>query len=391
MQLDKNLYIFNRYPIYISNNSFKQNIYISRDIQFYIKDLLFYIKLKKLICIGGESYLYGLCNDNINKIIHYTNSKYIFDDALFNNKFFNKNIDNYLIDYNNFDKLINGDILILNLAKLNINLLSVINKRFFKYIIIINCHHLEFWKRIKYLTKFKLIKRKQFICKDYFVTVTLFKYKYKQPIFISLGSNCSISYQLKNLGIRDKSYPFDWCKVSLSQVKNVLENKFKDFSDIKIKKFSSNHEYKHNNKYGSFVLNNKYNITFAHELFINSDKNIHKFKNILDRRIQRFLEHKNDYIIFVILEYNKFNDNKLLELITKLNKYFNYFKILYIKIDDQKNTNIKFNKNTLLDDNYKITISNKYNCIKTIHVNKNIINWEDWKYSNLDWHNIIFE
>lgn len=390
MYLTRNLYIFNKYPIYISNNSFKQNIYISKDIQFHIKDLLYDIKLNKLICIGGESYLYGLCNDDINKIIHYTNSKYIFNDVLFNNKFFNKNIKNYLIDYNNFDKLISGDILILNIARLNINLLNIINKRFFKYIIIINCHHLEFWKRIKYLTNFKLINRKQFICKDYFVSVTLFKYKYKQPVFISLGNNCSISYQLQNLGIKKYSYPFDWCKISISQLNDILENNFEDFSDINIKKFSNNHLYNDNNKYGSYLLHNKYNITFAHELFINSNKNINKFKLKLNKRIKRFLDHKNDYIIFIIIEHKQSNENKLLELVNKLNKYFNYFKILYIKIDDIENIKTISLKNTNLDKNYKISISNKYNYIKTIHVNKNIINWEDWKYSNLDWHNIIF-
>ena len=27
----------------------------------------------------------------------------------------------------------------------------IINNRYYKYLIIINCHHLEFWKRIKYL------------------------------------------------------------------------------------------------------------------------------------------------------------------------------------------------------------------------------------------------
>jgi hypothetical protein len=390
MQLNRNLYIFNRYPIYISNKSFKQNIYISKDIQFYINDLLFNLKLKKLICIGGESYLYGLCNDNINKIVHYTNSEYIYNDMIFNNKFFKKSINNNLINYNNYDKIINGDILILNIAKLNINLLNVINKRFYKYIIIINCHHLEFWKRIKYLTNFKLRKRKQFICKDYFVTVTLFKYKYKQPLFISLGGNCSISHQLQNLGIKNNSYPFDWCKISLSQLNKVLDNKFKDFTDIKIKKFSNNHEYIKNINHGSYLLNNKYNITFAHELFINSNKNINKFKLLLDKRIKRFMTHKEDYIIFVILEYQKSNEHILLELVKKLNKYFNYFKILYIKIDDEENPNNISIKNTSLDNNYKIRISNKYNYIKTIHVNKNIIDWEDWKYSNLDWHNIIF-
>ena len=39
---------------------------------------------------------------------------------------------------------------------------------------------------------------------------------------ISLGSNCSVTYQLNKLGLRMQAYPFDWVKISLNQLNNIL-------------------------------------------------------------------------------------------------------------------------------------------------------------------------
>lgn len=47
--------------------------------------------------------------------------------------------------------------------------------------------------------------------------------------YIGLGSNCSITWQLNKYNLRTKSYPFDWVKISLSQIINILENNFDDY------------------------------------------------------------------------------------------------------------------------------------------------------------------
>jgi hypothetical protein len=391
-QYERNLYIFNKIPIFISNTSFKQNSKISKELRFYTQNILNnLIDLNKfkycitMVCIGGESYLYGLTNNKINKIIHYTNSLSIYQDFYLNNTIYKKKYKNFLINYNSYQNIKNSDILIINNSKLNINLLNVINKRFYKYIIIINCHHIEFWKRIHILSNYKILSRKQFITKDYFVTVTVLEYKYTIPTFISLGNTCAITYQLKKLGLRKEAYPFDWCKINLLQLNKVLKNDFENFSNIIVKKFSSNYFYVNNKSksLGSYILKNDYNILFAHELYENSLTELTNFQNKLNIRINRFKSLKNSYIVFIILDVN--NQALLIDLINNLKKYFNTFKILYININNLEN-NLDLDYN--LNKNINILENNNY--VKCITINNNIIDWGNWKHSNLNWHNIIF-
>ena len=47
--------------------------------------------------------------------------------------------------------------------------------------------------------------------------------------YISLGSNCSVSYQLQKYNLKLKSFPFDWSKLSITQLISVLENDFSDY------------------------------------------------------------------------------------------------------------------------------------------------------------------
>ena len=72
---------------------------------------------------------------------------------------------------------------------------------------------------------------------------------------ISLGGNCSITYQLNKYNLREKAYPFDWCKISINQLLNVLENNFDNYVDtLTIKKYSENHN--------SNLISNIYNIQY---------------------------------------------------------------------------------------------------------------------------------
>ena len=351
---------FNNSNVYINKNSFLQNNLISKELRF---DVNLELNCNNIVSIGGESYLFGLTNENIISIINYTNSKYIFDDAILNNKIYNKHLKNYLIDYNLFTKIKNADTLIINLAKLNINLLNVINNRFYQKIIIINCHHDEFWKRIKLLTNYKLIKRKQYITNNNFITVNILKYKYSIPIFIPIGNNCSVAYQLKKLNIRYNSYPFDWAKMNIRKLNRVLENDFKDYSKLRIHKFSNNHLDNIHNIHGTYILKNSYNINFAHELLDIHDLN--KLEFLFEKRINKIINCKNNYIVFVLLNLEAIMDSEIELLITNLKKHFNNFKILYIS-------------------NYKIK-NNDY------IIQYNIDNyWTDWKFNHLNWYDIIF-
>jgi hypothetical protein len=169
--------IFNNNLIFISSNSFQQNHKVLKTkIRKYVMELLNNFKPQTILCIGGESYLYGLMCQ-IPKITHYTNSKSIYLDSLFNSKLFSSQISNNLINYNiiTFNKCF--DYGVINLANLCSNLLKQINNLNIQKIIIINCHHNDFWKKIKLLSNYKIINRQYFVCDKlrYFLTVSILK------------------------------------------------------------------------------------------------------------------------------------------------------------------------------------------------------------------------
>lgn len=158
--------------IFVNKKSFIQNnIILGNKIRKYVLKNI--NENKKLICIGGESYNYLFF---VNSGIFYTNSNVILEDFYYNKKIYNKNLNGEIIDYNKINKSFDSETIILNLSKLNINLLQKINNSNLKYIIIINCHHKDFWKKIIYLNKFKLISRKKFIDEKigYYITVNIF-------------------------------------------------------------------------------------------------------------------------------------------------------------------------------------------------------------------------
>lgn len=329
---------FNDNVVFISKWSFLQNKNLCKNIRKYVINLL---NTENLVCIGGEAYLIGLVS-NITEITNYTNSKFIYDDCNFNNKFYRKIIVNELIDYNTIDRISDGKILLVNLARLNSNLMKIINKNTFTKIVIISCHHDDFWKKIKLLTNYSLIVRKKFITDVNFITVNIF---IRKNLYISLGGNCAVSWNLRRLFLRKESYPFDWCKMNINKLNSVLENNFDGFSNVNIKKFSDNHN--------SCIYKNKYNITFAHEMVIYEK---------LEERIVRFKALKNP--TFVILK----TDNKCIDidvLIKNLQRYFVDFKIIIIS---------------------KIFISSMFvKYVKLDEFNDN------WKYPNVNWRSIFSE
>lgn len=177
---------------------------------------------------------------------------------------------------------------------------------------------------------------------------------------ISLGGNCSIAYQLNKYEYRETSYPFDWCNIKISQLINVLENDFEDFEEIKILKFSDKHHYDDNN--GSFILTNKYNIKFAHELININD--IDELKVKFKRRIERFKLLRNK--IFIRLEINNLSNDKLNREYNKLNQIItNQYQSKLIVIS-------------------KLPLTFIFKWIKLEDYE------EDWHYNNVNWKDIFY-
>lgn len=312
--------IFNNRIIFQSLTSFQQNNKVlGLNIRKFVSSL---ITTETINAIGGESYLY-----NINKKCRfYTDSKSIIKDAVFNNY---KDVNT--IDYNK-DKI---DLLsvdsVLNLSTLNINLMKQINNSSSNRIIIINCNHKDFWKKVKLLTNYKLVIRKKFVDYKvgYYITVNLLVRK----SFVSLGGNCSVTYQLNKLGLRNKAYPFDWSQIKISSLVEAFKSNFEDYQIIYVDKYSDAHN--------SFIVKNKY-AKFAHEVL---NDNTNNFSLQLVRRIERLKEIENP--VFVRLETFNFKNQDTykdywIKLCSLLDAIFDKYKIILVSKINPKLDKIKW-------------------------------------------------
>lgn len=347
-RLDEN-YIpqyFNSRIVFQSFPSFQQNnLNLSREIRKYVSMSITTLGINS---IGGESYLYDITK----KGTYYTNSASNIKDAKYNGY-----TNNHLIDYNK-DKIVLSHLdTVVNLSKLNKFILHQVNKSCSNKIIIINCHHHDFWKKKTLLSNYKLFTRKQYIdfTSGYFITVSIFL---RKKGFVPLGGNCSVSYNLKKAGLRNTAYPFDWCQIKLGQIMNVFNNNFKDYSQVNIKMFSEKHE-------NSYIVTNSYS-RFAHEVYLETQ--LEEFKKKLEIRINRLKNLVNP--IFIRNETFAYKDKKT---------YIKYWKNIIKVLDVQYNMNYKI-----------ILISNINPELKNIIWHQYQSKDKGWKKDDLPW-NTIFQ
>lgn len=196
-------------------------------------------------------------------------------------------------------------------------------------------------------------------------------------MYISLGGSCAISNIIRKQD-NHQTLPFDWTKITLKQLKDVLKNNFKDYSNIEIFKYSDNHD--------SYILKNNYNIQFAHE--VQNKYSLDEFKQKLDNRITKFnkiLSETEDEIKFIRFETSPYKNNYFAEFIELLN-------IIHEKKNKKCNINIKL----ILHKSYDNKIDFFHNKIK-IHLNLYTIKIyyyndfsEDWKYPNINWNSLFY-
>jgi hypothetical protein len=186
-----------------------------------------------------------------------------------------------------------------------------------------------------------------------------------ETTFISLGSNCCITWWLREYGLRKFAFPFDWSNITIKQLILVLENDFKDYIDsIEIKFLSDKHPSQEG--LASFVLSNAYNIKFAHEVL--TDKHLDDFKLSLLNRIDRFKKVK-DLVVYIRIELTIIKSGYIKEL-QKLLKLLDIINPNYIlKLIIHKNS-IKINL-----DKVEIHYFNNFS--------------PDWKMSCLNWKTIL--
>jgi len=131
-------------------------------------------EINSILGIGGEYYLYWLglfklCEFKNIKLIGISNHKSIIDDAMLNIHWSS----NYLVDYNkltSYPKIIQSDLILINLFQINSNVIKYLNNIKFKKIILIACDLSD--SKLKLLnSNFKLKRIKYFANFDNFLRV----------------------------------------------------------------------------------------------------------------------------------------------------------------------------------------------------------------------------
>ena len=88
------------------------------------------------------------------------------------------------------------------------------------------------------------------------------------PTNISIGANCTPALTLRELGIREASFPFDWVTTPLESVIALFRSDFQSFMDleeIEILEIASDEWYKPNHA-PRYAYNRKCGIAYHHEL-----------------------------------------------------------------------------------------------------------------------------
>jgi hypothetical protein len=204
-------------------------------------------------------------------------------------------------------------------------------------------------------------------------------------MYISLGGNCSITYQLNKYNLRNEDCPseklsntlyycpFDWAKIKINQLINVLENNFNNYVEsLQIKKYSDSHQ--------SYIITNDYSIQFAHEI-VNIDELselnvLNNFKDKIKRRITRFQNLSNNYtekITFIRIELDVPKSNYIDNIIKLVKLIKNYYSNFILKILIETNS-------------YNTIFQEKLDCVEFIKFNSYS---EDWKMDHINWSSVF--
>ena len=123
--------------------------------------------------------------------------------------------------------------------------------------------------------------------------------------YISLGSSCSVAYQLQNLKLKKESLPFDWVRANdISFVLQLIKNNFSGFLDnLEYIKDDEKFPYINNDELfdnikekHTKIYKNQY-IGFYHDFKENTS--FEEVKEKYDRRIKRFYDIIKNESIFI--------------------------------------------------------------------------------------------
>lgn len=205
----------------------------------------------------------------------------------------------------------------------------------------------------------------------------MFKQKREYDLILGMGSACNCTQALREAGLQNRSYPFDWLfGPKFSDRVQILINKFDKFFDLKDLKPINKTEL------DRFIVKNHYtNIFHNHDFYIDFgslEQQYPKVKAKYDRRINRVLKlidgDVNRKILLVYFQrpvksvdgFEEYSENDLNNMIKNLEKTFKNceFNILFVKSKDEMYPDkIKYLKSK----SSKIMLAVTYNRYKQIY------------------------
>ena len=112
-------------------------------------------------------------------------------------------------------------------------------------------------------------------------------------LFISLGQQCGVAYNLEKCGFKEESLPFDWIRTpSFLSIVKLIENNFENFLNPEYLEYNKNTDIKY------YFRNKLTRCEFVHEC---EETNFKEIEEKFQRRITRFYNkiRQNNKIIFI--------------------------------------------------------------------------------------------
>ena len=202
----------------------------------------------------------------------------------------------------------------------------------------------------------------------------------KYQNIISLGFFCGPAQEIKSIGLRNASYPFDWIISKFDSVLFLLKNNFEDFLEEKYLKFD-NKELK-----DTYIVKNvRYDIKFFHDFKKNHTvhEQLKEVQEKYNRRINRLYENIKKPTLFIRYIKDEMELNYIRHNIGEIREYLRSFnennEIVFI-------CNSDLNKEDLIENIYWVQKDN--NDLVNRHFLKNLKTLKKFIKENVDYKKI---
>ena len=155
----------------------------------------------------------------------------------------------------------------------------------------------------------------------------------KYKFVISLGWFCGVAQETERIGLRCKSYPFDWILTDLETVEEMIQTGFEDF-------LNQDKLFQDQNVKNMYHQTGRECLTYVHDInpYCDFGKEVEKARGKYKRRIQHFMEDICEPCLFIRyicdqLEYDRIQNGET-QILDILRRYNQNSDIIFIRNSD---------------------------------------------------------